>query len=399
MKKEDLIKDNKKVAFLVFILGSIIAIAPLTIDMYLPAFDAMAKDLNTTQAKLQLSLSFYFIGMALSQIIYGPVVDRFGKRLPLFFGLTTYVITSILCCFIKNVDSLIILRFFQALGVCSCIVVPRAIVRDLFSPQESAKIFSHLLLVIGVAPIFAPPFGSLLLIKFGWQSIFVFSAFFGIFCLFLAYFFLPKTKESNKDDKISHALKKYLGILKDKNFVTTSIAGGFSMAGLFCYITGSPAFYMNFYKISASHYSLIFSINAIGFILISQLNAYFLRKFSMEDILQKTIFFPAIFGIFLIFFSFFKPNLIIMASLFTLFLGAIGAVNPNATAIAMANQAKHSGSASALLGTIQFIIAAIFSALISLFQSHEIYPFVIITSSCGFLSLIIFKLFYKNKKV
>ena len=388
--------DNKKhYTILILILGSITAIAPMTIDMYLPAFNAITKSLNASESQLQLTLSSYFIGMALSQIIYGPIVDRFGKKIPLFIGLVIYIITSILCCLAKNIETLIILRFFQALGVCACLVVPRAIVRDVFTPQDSAKVFSHLMLVIGLAPIFAPFLGSILLLQFGWESIFIFSAFFGFLCLLLSYF-LPPNKGANKEDKISHALKKYLYIIKDRDFIVPAICGGLSVAGLLSYVTGSPTLYMNFFKMSAHDYSLIFSCNAICFIFMSQLNAYLLKKFSIKQVLRKTILMPSICGVALIYFSYFNPQLWIFIFLFSFFLGGVGAINPNTTALAMAKHAKHSGSASALLGTVQFSIAAIFSILISKFQGDGISPFVVITSCTGFFSMLVFWGFYRK---
>ena len=387
---------HKSYTLLILILGSITAIAPMTIDMYLPAFNAITTSLNTTESQLQLTLSSYFIGMALSQIIYGPLVDRYGRKLPLFVGLVIYIITSILCCLAKNVETLIVLRFFQALGVCACLVVPRAIVRDVFAPQDSAKVFSHLMLVIGVAPIFAPSLGSVLLFKCGWESIFIFSAFFGFLCLMLSYFVLPKTQGPNREDKISNALKKYSLIIRNRDFIVPAICGGLSMAGLLSYVTGSPAFYMNFFHMSAGDYSLIFSCNAICFIFMSQLNAYLLKKFSIKKVLRKTILLPSICGVALIFFSYFDPQLWIFIFLFSFFLGGVGAINPNTAALAMANHAKYAGSASALLGTIQFTIAAIFSILISKFQGNEIMPFIVITSCTGFLSMLIFWMFYRK---
>ncbi len=381
---------NHPTTTLILILGSIIAIGPMTIDMYLPAFSAIAQSFSVEESAVQLSLTSYFIGMALSQLVYGPMIDRFGRKPPLLFGLVVYIIASIFCCFARNIDDLIILRFFQALGVCACMTVPRAIVRDLFTPQEGAKVFSYLILVMGLAPIFAPFLGSVILENFGWKAIFVASALFGIAALLMTIFILPKAKEANKDDKISSALKKYIGILKDRNFVICSISGGCAMGVIFCYVTGSPFLYLEYFHLSPQNYSLIFAINSIGFISFSQINARLLRKFPMENILKiVTRFFSAI-AFALIFSAYFFPNLIIITILTISLIGVIGMINPNTTALAMANQAKHAGSASALLGTLQFIIATIASLAINYFHSESIFPFLAVMGVCAICSALVF---------
>ena len=193
-----LIDSRRKFIFLILILGGVTAIGPLTIDMYLPAFSAIARGFNAPDNLVQLSLTTYFAGLAVSQLIYGPIIDRFGKKLPLFFGLCLFVITSIACCFVTSIEQLIVMRFFQAMGACIGVVVPRAIVRDIFSPQESARIYSHLMLVMGLAPILAPMIGSFVLVIFGWQAIFALLASFGVICLVVSYFTFPQTKKPDR---------------------------------------------------------------------------------------------------------------------------------------------------------------------------------------------------------
>jgi DHA1 family bicyclomycin/chloramphenicol resistance-like MFS transporter len=379
-------KNKKDFVVLLLTIGGIIAIGPLTIDIYLPAFNAIGNDFHSSEELLQLSLTSYFLGITFGQILYGPIVDRFGKKPPLFFGLTLFAISSIGCYYSTTIEQLIIFRFFQAIGACSGAVISRAIVRDIFSPQESARVFSHLILVVGVAPIMAPIVGNLLLEQFGWRAIFAFLAFFSVLCLLLVQFAVCETKGANKDEKLSKAFRKYWGILHDQNFVRNALTGGLMMAGLFAYVTGSPAIYLDFFGLSSRHYGLIFSLNAIGFVIASQINARLLKKSSIESLLSKIIFLPFCLGVALLFCP---SNFVVVTILFSLFLCSCGMIFPNATASALVNQVAHSGSASALLGTIQFGLAATASFLVSKLSDGNAMKTALVDGSCGILACLI----------
>lgn len=388
-----LVDSKRKIIFLISILGGVTAIGPLTIDMYLPAFSAIAKSFSASDSLVQLSLTTYFIGLAVSQLIYGPLIDRFGKRLPLFYGLCLFIIASIACCFVTSIEQLIVLRFFQAMGACIGVVAPRAIVRDIFSPQESARIYSHLMLVMGLAPILAPLVGSFVLAIFGWKAIFVFLTAFGVACLAVSYLAIPQTTEPDKNEKISQALKKYWGILHDRNFVVCAISGALVMSALFAYITASPFAYLEFFGLSSKEYSLIFALNSIGFIAMSQINAYFLKKNSIEKVLKFMLLVPMISGAVLIFIGIKYPDFWLFTATFFIFLASIGAINPNTTALALSNQLKHSGSASALLGTIQFTLATIMSLLISKLHDGNLASMTLVIGVCGILSCLVYRIF------
>ena len=389
-------QSKKEFVLLVIILGAIIALGPLTTDIYLPAFAAIAKDFGSSSAFVELSLTTYFIGLAFGQIFYGPIIDRYGKKLPLIFGLVLFLISTIACTYAVTIKQIVILRFFQAFGACACTVVPRSIVRDIFSPQESGRVFSHLLLVMGVAPVMAPLIGNLLLEIYSWRAIFVFLAVMSVLCLILSYLKIPETGGFNKDEKISDGLKKYWGILHDKNFVISALIGGFTMAGLFSYITGSPFIYIEFFEMSSRHYGYLFSINSVGFILASQINAKILKKTELKIALKNALILPAIAGLMLIFLAPFFPNFWFTTSLFFVTLFFCGMIMPNTSALALANQAAHTGSASALLGTIQFLLATITSFAISYFHNESIAPALLIVGFCSFVPLVIYWLFVRE---
>ncbi len=392
---QHLVDSKKKLVFLILILGSVTAIGPLTIDMYLPAFSAISKSLTAPESLVQLSLTSYFIGLAFSQLLYGPVIDRYGKKLPLYFGLSLFVISTIACCFAHNIHELIFFRFFQAMGACIGIIAPRAIVRDIFSPQESARVFSHLMLVMGLAPILAPMFGSFILAAFGWKAIFVFLTIFGIFCLIVSYLAIPQTNVPNSEEKISHALKKYWAILQDRTFLVSALCSSIIMSGLFAYITASPFAYLEFFGLSAKRYSLVFAFNSIGFIAMSQINAYFLRKIPLDKMLGKVLFIPVFAGIALIIIGTLHPSFWPFTITLFIFIASIGAIIPNTSALALSNQSQHSGSASALLGTIQFSFATGMSFLISELHDGGIFSMSIIIGICGILACCFYKFFKK----
>ena len=382
-------------AKLILILGSIIAIGPLSLDMYLPAFLAISQDLLASQKQVQLSVASYFIGLAIGQIIYGPIIDRFGRRLPLLIGLCIFALTSFACAFVSSIEQLIILRFFQAFACCAAMVVPRAVVRDVFAPEKCAQVFSYLMLVMGVAPIIAPVIGNFLLNNFGWRAVFVFLGCFGLLCFILAFVSLKAVKGANVDDRISQALKKYFGILQDKTFLVSSLTGSFLMASLFSYITASAFLYTDFFAISTKTYSLIFAGNALGWVLISQINVFLLKKFNMKKIVEKAVFIPFIFGSCLVFCGFMGGSFWQITILFFAFLSTIGMIIPNITALALSNQSKHAGSASALFGTIQFVVASIASFLVG--KVAVIIPAALISGACGVICFLIFTLFLKQK--
>ncbi len=385
-------KSGKNLIFLILILGSVTAIGPLAIDMYLPAFSDISENLSAPHNLIQLSLTSYFVGMTLGQLIYGPIIDRFGKKPPLFIGLIIFVITSILCCFVTDAKQLIILRFFQAIGVCGAMVIPRSVVRDIFSTQESARVFSHLMLVMGVAPVLAPILGSFILLKFNWRGIFIFFAIFGLICFYVSYKFIPQTKLANKDEKISGAFKKYREILCDKNFVICAITSGFIMGSLFGYITGSPSVYMDFFGMNSQEYAMFFALNSLGFIGAAQINARILKKLKIEEVLRKSLFFMACSGFILLLVTVFCPVFWAFIFIFFIFLACIGGTSPNLTALALKKQTAHSGSASALLGAIQFVFAVTVSFVVSFLPFNGLISMSVIVGVCGIIAYGVYSL-------
>lgn len=375
---------------LLLILGGLSAFGPLAIDLYLPAFPAMAESFGTDSEHIQLSLSAYFVGLASGQLFYGPIADRFGRRKPLLFGIVLFCLASLACAMATTLEWLLVARFAQALGGCAGIVVNRAVVRDLCTPIEAAKAFSQLMLVMGVAPILAPLGGGALLALGGWPWIFLFlTAFSGVY-VFAVFFGLPETIPNGMArPPLSSALGRYARLLREREFMFHALTGGIAMAGMFAYIAGSPFIIIELYGVPAEHFGWFFGVNAAGFILFAQFNSRLLRRRSPIKLLKltSTIYLVCTASLFLVALG--RPESLwpLMIPLFGS-VAVIALVLPNSSAAAMAGHGHQAGVASALMGTMQFIIAGVTSAAVGLLHDGTAVPMAGIMATCGVLVVI-----------
>jgi DHA1 family bicyclomycin/chloramphenicol resistance-like MFS transporter len=375
--------------FAILILGMLSAIGPFSIDMYLPGFPAIAADLHTSVAKIGLSLSSFFIGISFGQLLYGPLLDRYGRKRPLYIGILGYLFASIGCALSTSINALIALRLLQAFGGCAGMVAARAMVRDLFPVEENAKIFSLLMLVIGVSPMIAPTLGGYVTASFGWHWIFVILAFMSAFTLVAMYFILPESRKP--DPSISllppAILKNFLSVIKEPQFFTYAFTGSIAAAGLYAYIAGSPHVFMELFKVTEKQYGWIFATIALGLIISSQLNSILLRRFTSEQIIRVALFFQSLTGI-----TLFVGTLFHLLQLFStifvilIFLCCQGFTFPNSSALSMAPFSRNAGTASSLLGAIQLGIGALTSAIVSYLTSNSALPMAGVMACCALLS-------------
>jgi DHA1 family bicyclomycin/chloramphenicol resistance-like MFS transporter len=374
---------------LLLILGALSAFGPLAIDFYLPSFPALARAFATDVEHVQLSLASYFVGLAIGQLIYGPMADRFGRRKPLLVGVALFSLASLACALAPSLEWLIAARFVQALGGCAGMVVSRAVVRDMCDPISSAKVFSQLMLVMGLAPILAPLAGGLLLSSLGWPSIFICLTLFSFACLLAVAKWLPETLADDAPPApLRGALGEYKRLFADLPFMGYALTGGFAIAGMFAYIAGSPFIFIELYGIPAEHYGWLFGSNALGFILVAQLNAWLVARHGPAYWLGKTVWFYLMCGLGLLLVALSKP-LALWPLLIPLFgcIASLGILLPNASACAMAGQGKHAGSASALLGSVQFVIAASAAAMVGVLHDGSAWPVAAVIFSCGLLAV------------
>ncbi|MES2769976.1 MAG: multidrug effflux MFS transporter [Bdellovibrionota bacterium] len=379
--------------FLILILGSMTALSPFSIDMYLPAFPQIAKDFGTTVSTIALSISSYFVGLSFGQLIYGPLLDRFGRKKPLYIGLLIYAAASFGCLLTDSSNSLIGFRFFQALGGCAAGVAAMSIVRDLFSVKESSKILSLLILVLGVSPLIAPTAGSYMTLAFGWHSIFIVLALISLLILGVVFFFLPEshTPDSEVTLKLSPIFKTYKAIFKEPQFYTHVLAGAFAFSGLFVYVASSPMIFMSIYKVSPQVYGWIFAGLSVGFIGFSQLNIFLLHKFQNDQILRGALILQTTSAlVFLV--GTFSGWYGIVGTIFHIFslLACAGLTNPNAASLALAPFTKNTGSAAALMGFLQMGIGALVSSCVGFLSSDDMIPLTVIFATSSTVALLIF---------
>ncbi len=387
-------KARLRHAELVLILAVLSLIAPLAIDMYLPALPFIAASLGATDAQAQLTLPTYFAGFAIGQAFYGPIADRFGRKPPLYFGLTVYILASIGCALAPDIETLIALRFLQSAGGCAGTVVARAMVRDLFSGADAIRVYSRVLLVFGVGPILAPMIGSGVLIWFGWREIFWLLTAIGILSMILIFVRMPESlkPEHVRPLRLESVIVGYWRLFTHRNFVGYALTGGTMMAGTFAYIAGLPFVIVNVYGYPDYYFSAVFGINAVGFIVASQINVAAQRRSSPERVLLTALLIQiAAAAVFVIDVAAGIGGLFgILVPLFV-WIATMGFVIPNTTGLAMGPFASNAGAASAMLGVLQFVLAALSSGLLSWLTKFDdtALPMIGVMAGFSLLSLLI----------
>lgn len=373
-------------ARLTIVLGILSAFGPFSIDMYLPGLPAIAREFGVDTAAAQQTLSSFFIGLAVGQLIYGPLSDRLGRRRPLIFGCAVYALACLGCFVSPSLGGLILLRFAMALGACAGMVITRSVVRDLFDQRESARMYSMLVLVMGLAPVLAPLAGGQLLLFWGWRVIFLVLSAFGLLCLLLVYFALPESlPESRRTQQgLGAVLRSYAGLLSDARFMGYTLASGLASAAMFTYISGSPFVFIELNGVPPERYGFLFGINALGLIAASQLNRWLLSRYSSGRILVTSLAVTATTGLLLaVAAATGIGGFVGMLALLFFCIASTGLVGPNATAAAMAPYARMAGSASALMGAIQFGLGAVAGSLIGVFFNGTALPMAAIIALCG----------------
>ena len=382
-------------ALVILILGALSTISPFAIDMYLPAFPGIADGLHTTTARVSLSISSYFAGLAAGQLLYGPLLDRFGRKRPLFAGLALFIAASVLCLFAHDIKWLVAMRFVQALGGCAAGVASMAMVRDFFPVHETAKIISLLILILGVSPLLAPTVGGFVATHLGWHWVFMVLALFAALNIAVVFWYLPEGYQPDPGVSLNFGpiARNFLAVLKEPQFATYAISGTFSFAGLLVYVAGSPIIFMEVFHVPERQFGMIFAGLAVGFIGSNQINVFLLRKFSSEQIYLAMLLVECPASLLLLIgtgFGWFG----LTATLVLLFitLSSLGLAFPNAAALSLSPFDHNIGSASAMLGFLQIGVSGVASTAIGVFDSHGMLPVVLIlaaTSGIGLAILLI----------
>lgn len=374
------------------LLGALTAIGPFSIDMYLPAFPTVEQDLAASPGTMEYTLASFFIGMALGQLFYGPLSDRFGRRPPLMVGLFLYSLASLACAYAGNIHWLVGMRFLEALGGCAGMVITRAVIRDHCDARDTARAFSMLIMVMGLAPILAPMFGSMVVAWMGWREIFLLLALYGAISLFAVYHGLPETHDIKHEPplRLGRIFGNYGRLLISRSFIGFTLASGLAFAGMFSYIAGSPFVLIQLHGIPPAHFGWMFGLNALGFVVSSQINARLLRTRNITRLLHHAIWLPALAGGMLAVSSLFGwlPLPLVLAGFFV-YVASLGFIGPNAMAAALATHGQQAGTASALMGSLQFGIATVMGAAVGVFHDGSARSLMLVMGFCGVGALLV----------
>lgn len=365
--------------------GALFALAPLSIDMYLPAFPALAREFGGASNAVPFTLTAFFAGLAIGQLFYGPISDRYGRKAPLLFGLMLYTLSSAACALAVNLSWLAFFRLFQALGGCAALVIIRAMVRDQFDQQSSARIFSKLMLVMGVAPMLAPLLGGYLQLVLGWRAIFWFLSCYGLGATLIAFWRLEESHSGNSQAPLhpGEIIKNYIGLMKLRQFSAYALGSSIAISGMFAYIAGSPYVLIQLYDVPAQYYGWLFGLNAMGLIGAAQINARLLKTIDASRILHVADRAGMIMALLILIAALTHAPLLLLLLPLWGYLVSLGFVQPNAMAGAMAQQSYQAGTASAMLGTLQYGMAMLAGNCVAWLFNGAAWPFAAIIFACA----------------
>ncbi|HZM01679.1 MAG TPA: multidrug effflux MFS transporter [Candidatus Saccharimonadales bacterium] len=377
---------------IILILGALSTLSPFAIDMYLPAFPGIAAALHTSTAKISLSIASYFVGIAAGQLFYGPLLDRFGRKLPVYAGLALFILASVLCLLSRTVGWLAAMRLLQGLGGCAAQVAAMAMVRDFFPVHETAKIISLLILILGVSPLLAPTVGGFVAVTWGWQWVFILLALVAFVIMVVCWQWLPEGHPADPSIslRVTPILHNYAVVLRERQFLVYALSGALAFSGLLVYVAGSPIIFLEVFHVSTRAFGAIFAGLAAGFIGSNQINVLLLRKFSSEQIFRGALLVECPAALLFLtgtFFGWFglAPTLVLLF----ISLSSLGLAYPNAAALALAPFDRNIGSAAAMLGFLQIGVSSIASASIGIFDSHSMLPVALILAVTSWMGLAI----------
>lgn len=399
----ELATKRSKLGTLTVLLGFLTAFAPFATDMYLAAFPNMARDLTTDVGNIQLTLSVFFLGMALGQLFYGPLIDRFGRRIPLLGGISLYTLSSFCLIFAPSLPVFLVLRFLQAVGGCAGMIIGRAIIQDKYTLTEAARALSLMMAVQSIGPVAAPVMGGYILNYSDWQTIFILLGIIGSVCLFLTFITLPETlaPEKRQHNSLTEIFSVFKGIVTNRAFLVPALSGAFGGATMFAFISASSSILMGLYHLSETAYGWTFGSFAFGMGLASQGNRLLLTKFDPVLLFKSALVFSSLFSALLLCLLLFQglPPLPLFILLLFLALVVVPVINANSTALAMAAAGDNSGSASSLVGVIQFGCAGAISAVTGTLHNGTAFPMVAVILCCSLCAFALLQFLKKESAV
>ena len=370
------------------LVAAMAAVGPVSIDMYLPGFPAIEREFGVRG--VETTMAAYLVGIAVSQLFYGPISDRFGRKPPLYFGFALYAIGAAGCALAGSMPALTLLRVVQALGGSSGFVIGRAIVRDRCEPHEAARAFSLLMMIVALGPVFAPVAGGFVVTHFGWRATFVFQTALGLALFAATHFLLRESRPEStvKPLNLANVLRTYVRLGKDRLLVGYSLVGGFGMGALFSYVTGAPTVLTHRYDLSPQQFGALIGLNGLAFMTASRLNMIALRTMSPRDVLARYVWMPLVIGVALLTLTSLWPiPLWMLVALQLSFFVTVGRVTPHVAALALAPHGAEAGAASALMGALQSALAMAAGFAVATFNDGTVSTLAAIMTAGGALAL------------
>jgi DHA1 family bicyclomycin/chloramphenicol resistance-like MFS transporter len=353
---------TRRLVHLALVLGLITAVGPFAIDMYLPALPSIGGSLNASAASVQMSLTAFFVTLGVCQLVYGPLADMIGRKKPIYWGLAIFTVGSVGCAFAANIETLIVFRVVQAVGACAGMVIPRAIVRDLHTGHEATRLISMLMLVVSVSPILAPLTGSIIIAALGWRAVF--------WALTVAA--AIASAHHREGSTWGGAFAAYGKLLRDPYFVGLTMTGSFGISAFFVYLANASFVIVNHYGLSPTMFSLCFALNAAAFFGVTQLTARFSRLYGLPRVIRVAV-------------TGFAVSMVTLVFLFIGY-GFLGLVLPTSAVLALDHHGEIAGTASALMGALQFVVGAAIMAVSGVVADGTSRPMVICIAVCAVVS-------------
>ncbi|MEQ1939990.1 multidrug effflux MFS transporter [Mesorhizobium sp. CN5-321] len=383
---------NTKLFRIAVVLGLLSAVGPFAIDMYLPALPSIGGDLAASPGAVQMTLLIFFLTIGFGQLLVGPLADMFGRKPPLYVGLAMFLAGSVGAALSPTVEWLILFRFIQGLGACAGMTVPRAIVRDLHTGTEAARLMSMLMLVFSISPILAPLTGSLIIDAFGWRGVFWAVTIAGVIGMVLLATSLKETRpaEARAGSTLGGALRGYWTLMGDRSFLGLTAISSFAISSFFVYLSNSSFVIIDHYGMSSRAYSLFFSVNAVSFFAMSQLTGFLSERFGLMRVVRVAVtgYATVMVALFAVMASG-VDSLPVMAAFLFVGYGFVGLVIPSTSVLAMEEQGEIAGTASALMGTLQLAIGALAMGVAGIFFDGTPLPMVAGIAICAVISFTI----------
>jgi MFS transporter, DHA1 family, multidrug resistance protein len=370
------------------LVGVMTALGPVTIDMYLPGFVSIEREFATRG--VEGTMAAFIGGLAIGQLFYGPISDRFGRKPPLYFGYVIYTLGSVGCAMAANMTMLTAMRVVQALGGCAGLVIGRAIVRDRCEPHEAARAFTTLTMIVALGPVLAPSVGGVIVSHFGWRATFVVQAVLGVLVMVLMHHVLRESHDVRNAQAatIRDVLRNYGHLLRDRQFIAYSLLLGFAMASMFCYVTGAPLVITANYGLTPQQFGVLIGMNGFAFLTASILNMRALKSVGPAQLLARYIWGAPLLGATLLVLSLLlKLPLWAIVGLQLPFFVCIGRVSPNVSALALAPHGRHAGTASALMGATQSALTTVGGLAVALFNDGTVRTLAAIMTGGATLAL------------